>query len=1376
MARRIRRVRSIGSSRLSLGGLVTQASPPSTSRSQERSASSQELNLRRNTRRSSRTRSVTAVSTTRNRSTRTINSSVPALTKATVDIPLTRTVGTVRESLDIRLPIERIRLQLPSLVKPPEEKFSEDVLNVSETRLRNNRFEIVEKDGISPFIPEILQMTDFLPIWDRNTNRKRFFQDFSAAGRLIDIQYNSLLLRRETLNDLISNLTKSRRENVRRPFAARNRTVEAQEVTNRQIDNFERKINEELERTKRTLRYYRQFISASDILKTLIELKTIPGSRFDRQFLTLDKFFERRMQYNNEQFGVFSDSKILMQLLADFKEIAENYSINLLGLTDTDRRNDNSPVLLDRTYTLNDGFTFNLEQIRSETTPINASERAFFNGFLNSLPNNPDGRIKLLITILSKEYRVSRGLGIPNIQKQLQDVFASGDTGSPFDNIIGIAGDNIFETPLGPESLLSLTTFSIDENTSVLPFERKYVDAEQTKKTFVPGSSFFFDSLLEVRNDNFNTAPFEEYSNQFSKKFNSARDITTTLFDLARDSVISPSNMNDEILSSFKNSIENLTNISQINRDQAVIAALFKLANTDNKLKSKLFQFCLLAGLASNSPEDNKPIFRQLASEIGNINQFSEVKVTEGTSPNLFAGLRTLRPFIERLAADIENRVLALTTPTPRFSLEVTLRANPQFTRLRNRSSQRTSALTAYSRLNISALRANQDTINIDRLTIRRILMGNVDSKSSSISNFIKEFIGLANNFTQAAAFNGEQKYLLNDQTGRTRYNFISTSTQLLILFEIISSYVAKYSFASFSRSPSVFNALVTVDAEKNDFVEGIIEDIIGEKSVSVFPFGSLSTRLERKVPDSDYSKKSDTTSGTVKPVTAIRTSFQPQKITIKRSGDSSKSSSDTMLFGGMLSKASDSAERSLIEGKLSGGFFGTGLLKRLGLSRLSPLLFRKLSVNLKNSMFSIRAKVSQEDAIISNILNIFQVLEERIKEAKTRMLSTFNSRNLQAFLEENTLEDLEIVKNPTQVRAAAFAQMDFYKRTTNVGRIGRELYTWFMDTETIQPESRVALYSLLSQNQYLKQNQADRRIKILSVGIPAGFSKHLSDRVQQSAIKPSTFKSKQIDVVSVNVYKRDQRYDDIVFKPQSFFFDLSLFQDEDRIALIKPRQNENYQRLLNRAAVFDFENIEVPRAVTSRDIVENDKYSFLTNEQKRSIIENHTTSSLLELYMRLLTGMRIDEKSFITREIPVGSSLDEQFKDIIFQYIRGVLNVDLPNQPINELLENPNIDDEAKDILRLFVFGDIIFEPEKLRNQIASPRAFDRIFHLPLNIEEFEIDEDLTRETESGKMAFEQTFIQERLVRRGEQLFFRPRDKNELLFEDYFVTIENVI
>ena len=159
-----------------------------------------------------------------------------------------------------------------------------------------------------------------------------------------------------------------------------------------------------------------------------------------------------------------------------------------------------------------------------------------------------------------------------------------------------------------------------------------------------------------------------------------------------------------------------------------------------------------------------------------------------------------------------------------------------------------------------------------------------------------------------------------------------------------------------------------------------------------------------------------------------------------------------------------------------------------------------------------------------------------------------------------------------------------------------------------------------------------------------------------------------------------------------------------------------------------------------------------------------------------MLTGMRIGEATFATNTVQPGTQISTELTDLIFTYLRDTLEKNVPNQPIPQLLVNPNVDEESKDILRLMTFGNLVFEPGVLRSKVISPKLFDRVLHVSFNTESFEIDLEATRETESGKMALEKSSVQERLVSDVGRTLFRTKDRNELVFEDYFAVIENAI
>ena len=114
---------------------------------------------------------------------------------------------------------------------------------------------------------------------------------------------------------------------------------------------------------------------------------------------------------------------------------------------------------------------------------------------------------------------------------------------------------------------------------------------------------------------------------------------------------------------------------------------------------------------------------------------------------------------------------------------------------------------------------------------------------------------------------------------------------------------------------------------------------------------------------------------------------------------------------------------------------------------------------------------------------------------------------------------------------------------------------------------------------------------------------------------------------------------------------------------------------------------------------------------------------------------------------------------------------------PIQEILTNTTYNQKAKDYFRLFTYGTIAFNTEYLTALINQPKIFDRVFHVSVDSSEFEIDIDATISTDSGKQAWQSTYVQDRLVTTQDGSYkVKPRSATELVFEDFFVRIETAI
>ena len=211
------------------------------------------------------------------------------------------------------------------------------------------------------------------------------------------------------------------------------------------------------------------------------------------------------------------------------------------------------------------------------------------------------------------------------------------------------------------------------------------------------------------------------------------------------------------------------------------------------------------------------------------------------------------------------------------------------------------------------------------------------------------------------------------------------------------------------------------------------------------------------------------------------------------------------------------------------------------------------------------------------------------------------------------------------------------------------------LDESDVPPEMEQAVLGYFSSAEYAGQRGTNKRI--LTVGIPHGFTQLLKQKVSVQSSKRATFSEKRDDIVQVTVYKIDMQNTEIVYRPVRYLFELSRFptryttahwlplRDQPTIAdVINSIPTQNFSQGFD-VAVKTSTAIGVEYASTAiagqhgvqhaHAAFEGPAYAFLTAAQKAQILHNHIVSQLLEVYIKLMTGVNVAEYAYHIVETP---------------------------------------------------------------------------------------------------------------------------------------------
>jgi hypothetical protein len=515
-------------------------------------------------------------------------------------------------------------------------------------------------------------------------------------------------------------------------------------------------------------------------------------------------------------------------------------------------------------------------------------------------------------------------------------------------------------------------------------------------------------------------------------------------------------------------------------------------------------------------------------------------------------------------------------------------------------------------------------------------------------------------------------------------------------------------------------------------------------------------------------------------------------------------------------------------------GYFNTTQTSK----QVVEFIFETTNRNNSEKIKSILSRIDSESRLEKDSVNfIFSVLN--------KLQQTFNSANLSFTSKDSVSKINKIVSsldsneflfkslmNEQQIQLLVSNLLDASSMLKNRNKADSETSLMLLDNAVVHPKLKNALLSIFSTRDFDEEFGFNK--KIISVGIPSGFSKNLNLKSSVDFRK----KKQEQDIISVNVYKTDLQNPDLIYKPIKFLFELSRFPVRDNDLILSIKENSTIDDICESIPTRDFsqENNsssdiyyfnKSSSAIDSskKQAMSSQKYSFLKFKQKQEIIKNHVLSYLCESYIKIMTNINIGDYVFLLDPLSTSkidpamiSQISRNFIDLVkgetnnnanntqtqFSKLPKIFLSATPKEknvaslpgfnPIVKNLTSTQPQQSLTQNSRLSKISDLYSHGFKVMDSIKNltsnlmnefsllktfinPKKFDRVFNVIIDPDDFEIDYEETVKTSQGKSVFENLLSRNDVIQQpitGKFLYKdRMKTKDDIVMEKYFVTIE---
>lgn len=560
---------------------------------------------------------------------------------------------------------------------------------------------------------------------------------------------------------------------------------------------------------------------------------------FDISDPTLKSMFTNTLRFSEDSYSLFSNTKIISQVIYDLLYACKFHSPLLISTTNFDRVNDTDALLINKNIVpSNKSFRFNPQTVgNAGSFKFDATRYQDYSSFLSSLPFSDVDKLKVITMAISRELSVSSGLGrLKKISSSIIKRYdLDSDVSTVLDNIFGIPVDTILDLPTPSGSLLDYTNVNvagIDE--SVLPFETRVI-TDGSNRTTIPGSIALVDSINKFDNSNFDVSKFTSFAKGFNDSVIDSTNAVENILNLKnKRNDLEPDAIFKNMLSKFLPSFDELKTSQVKNQEQAIIAALFSQSKIDPTLRHMLFRYLLevrdiLDDIRSDSTNPPESELINSAAQASSRKRGRPIRLSSIGSFTTYKSSLTSSSFSKNL--NVSKRI-----------------ANNLFSNMVDPISTTSMKIAMHVKNNASATAQNNSSpILLSRSAVYSTLQSSFRQSSPSGNVFVS-IVELCRELEQSLNYVDENSGSFLNNEGLTLINNWDENVLLMLLFELFV-----ISFSNFSNTK-----FVNIDNQKSNsglYVNVDYESIQSNysKIKAIFDDEQDITDLDSQTPDGIY-------------------------------------------------------------------------------------------------------------------------------------------------------------------------------------------------------------------------------------------------------------------------------------------------------------------------------------------------------------------------------------------------------------------------------------------------------------------------------------------------------------------------------------------